>query len=75
MEASKEKQLQQIKDSFFSYASEVMKPFPDKTEEFNMLWKLEKYKEAYVLFTDFQLDNNLNQKNKADEDFYWTFMH
>lgn len=71
-------QAKQIEDEYSRQMRELLSDYPADLRIFEGLWAAGKLREAYVFVTEATKRLGLvrSAKNrKADEDFFWTYMH
>jgi hypothetical protein len=71
-------QIDQLKDEYLRQIRYLLSDHPAELRVFEELWAAGKLREAYtfVMETAKKLDLKRSaESRKADEDFFWTYMH
>lgn len=70
--------IDQIKDQYLRQAQKLLSGHEEDLRTFEALWVAGKLREAYVFLSEAAKRLQLEQSEedpKADENFFWTYMH
>jgi len=70
--------IEKIKAEYFAQTQELLRSHPAELKLFEELWAAERLKAAYIAAQEATRKFGLVRSamsDKADEDFFWTFVH